>query len=72
MAKMPLASFFLKNDFFLETQQTFIFVGCAFLVFSFLCGIASCLWVRWERLGAVKKKVPALSVAVVGGGKRGT
>ncbi|KAL5166776.1 hypothetical protein HKD37_18G051680 [Glycine soja] len=49
-----------------------IFVACASLVFSFLCGIVSGSWVRCEQLGVVKVKVPVLSVVVVGGDKRGT
>ena len=63
---LPLKRIFFRNAVYV------VFVGCASLVFSFSCGIVSGSWVRWERLGAVKVKVPVLSVAVVGGSKRGT
>jgi len=69
MAKMPLASFFHKNVIFFRNAVYAIFVACASLIFSFSCGIVSGSWVRWQRLGAVKVKVPVLSIAMVGVGK---
>ena len=49
-----------------------IFVGCVSLVLCFSCDIVSDSWVRCEGLGAVKVKVPVLSVAVIVGNIRGT
>ena len=68
---MSLAFFFLKNEFFLR-RRTSIFVRCAFSRFLFF--VRHCvLFVRVAALSAaVKVKVPASSVAVVGDDKRGT
>ena len=61
--------FHYKSFFFPENAHSSIFVRFFSL---FLCGIVSGLWVCCERLGAVKVKVPVLSIAVVVGGIRGT
>ena len=70
---MPLTSFFIINIyFFFETTLYAIFVACVSLIFYFSCGIVSGSWVRCERLGVVKVKVPVLSVVVVVNDIQGT